>query len=209
MTYRFKPIDPGRDISDSSGPIMIDFSNYSDTFDINHIEINDLVSPGNHFKLDIPNSTLSANLTDDEIRLANAKSDNIPDSYILSFYRLIAGGSQENINVADGFPTAIIDVLTNVTDSVNGWYTDPSGTLVKWGMLGVNFVASATDYTITLPVETGIPVFATAPLVLPFLRTGESAASLSLKSSTTTAFIVNTDLSGASTFSVAYIALGT
>lgn len=209
MTYRNKPIDDKRDISDSSGPIAINFGDYSDTFDINHIEIND-ASPGTHFKLDIPNSTISANLTDDEIRLANELSDNIPGSYLLSFYRLITGGSQENIDMTDGNPTAIFDVITNITDVVNGFYIDPSGTLIKWGIAGVEFVAATTDYTVTLPAEKGVPVFVTVPLVLPFLRVaeGESAASLSLKSSTTTAFIVNTELS-ISSFSVAYIAIGT
>ncbi len=210
MTYRNRPIDPDLDISNASGPIKIDFSNYSDTFDINHIEIND-ASPGTHFKLDIPNSIISSLSVDDEIRMANAVSDNIPEEYIFTFYRLIAGGSQENIDVTDGLKTHILDVLTNVTDEVNGWYTDPSGTLVKWGMSGMTFVASTTDYTVTLPTNKGVPVFATAPLVLPFLRVaeGQSAASLSLKSSTTTAFIVNTNLSGSNTFSIAYIAIGT
>lgn len=210
MTYRNRPIDPDRARSDASGPIKINFSDYSDTFDINHIEIDD-ASEGKHFKLDLTNSLLESDEADDEIRLANGASVFIPGNFILTYSRLISGGSLENIDITDGLKTQILDVLTNVTEEVNGWYTDPSGTLIKWGMSGVSFVASTTDYTVTLPTSAGVPVFTTAPLILPFLRVaeGESAASLSLKSSTTTEFIVNTDLSGASKFSIAYIAIGT
>ena len=68
MTYRNRPIDPNLARMNASGTVKTNFSDYSDTFDINHIDIDDATDKGKQFKLDIPNSTLESNLKDDEIR---------------------------------------------------------------------------------------------------------------------------------------------
>ena len=211
MVYRSKPWNPSADISDVSGPIRINFENYKTAWEINHVDIND-ANAGKHTKVDIPIAPLTYTLLDDEMLINTKESGEIPDLSILTLYRLIGGGSQENIDMTNGLVHELEeDPATLILETYDGWFRDPSGVLVKWGTSAAITVSSTTDYTIKFPVKDTVPVFATAPMVLPLLRVNNTsvAANLSLKSSSTSQFVVNSDYLFSDVFSVAYVAIGT